>query len=96
MCMYYLKVLNSIYVIWIGKLKLCREERERIIREKNTESTVINEERKHFSSSAHQGSAHQGKTFNNGCFLDLQVTCLQIFQVDLMLGFLTNSCFSFL
>lgn len=92
MCMYSLKVLNSIYVIWIGKLKLCREERERIIREKNTESTVINEEKKHFSSSP----GHQGKTFNNGCFLDLQVTCLQIFQVDLMLGVLTNSCFSFL
>ncbi|XP_020615875.1 coiled-coil domain-containing protein 177-like isoform X2 [Orbicella faveolata] len=35
----------------LRKLKLCREERERIIREKKTESTVSSEERKHFSSS---------------------------------------------
>ena len=74
-------LLNSVSIIWSGKLKLCREERGRIIREKNAVSTVNNEERKHFSSSPR----HQGWNLIDDCLIFYRKvdTCLQLFQVDL-------------
>lgn len=50
----------------LRKLKLCREERGRIIREKNAVSTVNNEERKHFSSSPrHQDNTGRRDALNS-------------------------------
>lgn len=60
--------VHVLYIILSGKLKLCREERERIISEKNTESGVMStEDRKHFSR-----SPSPGWKLTDGCLLYLK------------------------